>query len=227
MVETSCGPRRHRHATAATPIRKVGVIGAGVMGAGIAAQVANAGVPVVLLDIVPGGAADAKARRADAEDRPGALHAARPRRRLVTPGNIEDDLAALAECDWIVEAIVERPDVKQALYAQAGGGAEAGLDRLLQHLDHPARGAGRGAGRGLRRRLPHHPFLQPAALHAAAGGRRGPATRPEALAAIAEFGDRRARQDRRRLQGPAGLHRQPHRHLLDAERHQRARSTSA
>ena len=47
---------------AATPIRKVGVIGAGVMGAGIAAQVANAGVPVVLLDIVPGGAAKAVER---------------------------------------------------------------------------------------------------------------------------------------------------------------------
>ena len=59
---------------------RVGVIGAGMMGAGIAAQVANAGVPVLLLDIVPGGAATAARSRgrdrADAEDRAAAVMAA-------------------------------------------------------------------------------------------------------------------------------------------------------
>jgi 3-hydroxyacyl-CoA dehydrogenase len=101
-------------------IRKVGVIGAGTMGAGIAAQVANAGVPVLLLDIVPDGAANrstlaeaALARLRKAE--PAAFMHARAA-RLVETGNLDDDLAKLANCDWIVEAVVERPEVKQALY---------------------------------------------------------------------------------------------------------------
>ncbi len=105
-----------------TPIRKVAVIGSGVMGSGIAAQVANAGIPVLLLDIVPAGANDrntlaagAIARMLKTEPAP-LMH---PRAAgLITAGNIEDDLAALADCDWIVEAVVERLAVKQALYRQ-------------------------------------------------------------------------------------------------------------
>lgn len=103
-------------------IRKVCVIGAGTMGAGIAAQVANAGVPVLLLDIVPkeGGnrnaiAEGAVAKMLKADPAPFMSKAAA---RLVETGNIEDDLARVAECDWIVEAIIERLDLKQSLYAR-------------------------------------------------------------------------------------------------------------
>ncbi len=101
-------------------IRKVAVIGAGVMGAGIAAHVANAGIPVVLLDIVPEGAANRNAIAQGAIDKllkadPAAFMTKRAA-RLVTPGNTEDDLDTLADCDWIVEAVIERLDVKQALY---------------------------------------------------------------------------------------------------------------
>jgi 3-hydroxyacyl-CoA dehydrogenase len=106
----------------ADAINKVCVIGAGVMGAGIAAQVANAGVPVLLLDIVPkdGGDRDAVAKGAVAkmlktEPAPFMSPAAA---RLVETGNIEDHLAKVAECDWIVEAVVERLDIKQSLYAR-------------------------------------------------------------------------------------------------------------
>ena len=106
----------------ADTINKVCVIGAGVMGAGIAAQVANAGVPVLLLDIVPkdGGDRDAVAKGAVArmlktEPAPFMSPAAA---KLVETGNIEDHLARVAECDWIVEAVVERLDIKQALYAK-------------------------------------------------------------------------------------------------------------
>ena len=101
-------------------IRKVGVIGAGVMGAGIAAQVANAGLPVVLLDVVPPGANNrsqvaqgAVAKMLKTEPAP--FMSARAA-KLVDTGNIEDDLNRLADCDWIVEVIVERPEVKQGLY---------------------------------------------------------------------------------------------------------------
>lgn len=104
------------------PIRKVCVIGAGTMGAGIAAQVANAGVPVLLLDILPkdGGnrnavAEGAVARMLKTDPAPFMSKAAA---RLVETGNIEDDLARVGECDWVIEAIIERLDLKQALYAK-------------------------------------------------------------------------------------------------------------
>ena len=103
-------------------VKKVCVIGAGTMGAGIAAQVANAGVPVLLLDIVPrqdenrnaiAEAAVAKMRKADP-----APFMSKAAAKLVETGNVEDHLARVAECDWIVEAVIERLDAKQNLYAR-------------------------------------------------------------------------------------------------------------
>lgn len=103
-------------------INKVCVIGAGVMGAGIAAQVANAGVPVLLLDIVPrdGGDRDAVAKGAVAKmlKTEPAPFMSKSAAKLVETGNIDDHLGRVAECDWIVEAIVERLDIKQSLYAK-------------------------------------------------------------------------------------------------------------
>ncbi|SLJ95233.1 3-hydroxyacyl-CoA dehydrogenase/enoyl-CoA hydratase family protein [Novosphingobium mathurense] len=103
-------------------IRKVCVIGAGTMGAGIAAQVANAGVPVVLLDIVPREgenrnaiAEGAVARMLKTEPAPFMSQAAA---KLVETGNIEDHLDKVAECDWVIEAVIERLDIKQGLYAK-------------------------------------------------------------------------------------------------------------
>ncbi len=103
-------------------IKKVCVIGAGTMGAGIAAQVANAGVPVLLLDIVP---KDGVNRNAIAEGAVAKMLKTDPApfmgkraARLVETGNIEDHLGRVAECDWVVEAIIERLDIKQNLYAK-------------------------------------------------------------------------------------------------------------
>ena len=102
------------------PIRTVAVIGAGVMGAGIAAQAANGGARVLLLDIPAAAGADrsamakaAVARLLKSDPAP-LMH--RSAARLIEPGNTEDDLHRLAEADWIVEAIVERLDAKQQLY---------------------------------------------------------------------------------------------------------------
>jgi 3-hydroxyacyl-CoA dehydrogenase len=99
-------------------IARVGVVGAGVMGAGIAAQVANAGVPVVLLDLVPGAAAKAVAAMLKTE--PAAFMHKR-NARLVEAGDLDADFDKLAACDWIVEAIVEKPQAKRALYARLDG----------------------------------------------------------------------------------------------------------
>ncbi len=102
-------------------IHKVAVLGAGTMGARIAAHFANAGVPAYLLDIVPPDA-DAPARNKIAA---GGLDAAKKSKpaafmdaslaRLVTVGNFEDDLKKLADVDWIIEAIVENLEIKRAL----------------------------------------------------------------------------------------------------------------
>ncbi len=109
------------------PIQTVAVIGAGVMGAGIAAQAANGGARVILLDIPPAGvAADAPAEERNAiatgvlsrmlkGGSTGALMDASVAERMQV-GNTEDDLELLREADWIVEVIVERLDIKQALY---------------------------------------------------------------------------------------------------------------
>lgn len=101
-------------------IQKVGVIGAGVMGASIAAHITNAGVPVVLLDIVP---KEANNRNAISETALKKLLESEPaafmdinNARLITTGNIEDDLPALADADWVIEAVIENPQIKQSLY---------------------------------------------------------------------------------------------------------------
>lgn len=103
-------------------IKRAAVIGAGVMGSGIAAHIANAGVPVLLLDIVPKDAAPDK-RSAIAEGALARLTKTDPapfmhkrNARLVSTGNIEDHLDKLADCDWIVEAVLEDPGIKQDLY---------------------------------------------------------------------------------------------------------------
>jgi 3-hydroxyacyl-CoA dehydrogenase len=104
------------------PINKVAVIGSGVMGGGIAAQIANAGVPVLLLDIVPQGAsnrnvvAEKAIERLLKTDPAPFMH--RDFARLVTSGNLEDDIGKLAECDWIVEVVLEKLEVKHATFAK-------------------------------------------------------------------------------------------------------------
>src|SRR5687768_4472350 len=99
-----------------TKIEKVAVLGSGVMGSGIAAHIANAGVPVLLLDIVP---KDAVNRNMLAEGALEKLKKVKPaalshpkKAKLITPGNLEDDLQKLADVDWIIEAVLEDPKVK-------------------------------------------------------------------------------------------------------------------
>ena len=156
-------------------IAKVAVIGSGVMGSGIAAQIANAGVPVVLLDIVPKDAGDRsmlargaiqKLLKADPAPLMALVNA-----KLIVPGNMEDDLELLRDCDWIVEVVLEDLKVKHATYEKDPGAPQAGLHRLLQHLLHSAAQLlVEPFGDGARAKdFPHHSLLQPAALHASAG----------------------------------------------------------
>jgi 3-hydroxyacyl-CoA dehydrogenase len=102
-------------------INKVAILGAGTMGARIAAHFANAGVPSYLLDIVPPDA-DAPARNKIAAAGLEAAKKSKPAAfmdsslaRLVTVGNFEDDLKKLADVDWVIEAVVENLEIKRTL----------------------------------------------------------------------------------------------------------------
>jgi 3-hydroxyacyl-CoA dehydrogenase len=103
-------------------IKKVAVIGAGVMGGGIAANLADAGVDVVLLDMVGEGAAtrnalaEAAVKKQRESTPPGFAYPARS--SAITCGNLEDDLGKLAACDWIIEAVKEDVTIKQSVYRE-------------------------------------------------------------------------------------------------------------
>ena len=100
-------------------IQRCAVLGAGLMGSGIAAHLANAGLPVLLLDMPAkegersGVAAGAIQRLLKTDPAPLMLPEAA---KLITPGNFDDDLPKLAECDWIIEVIVEDLGAKRAMY---------------------------------------------------------------------------------------------------------------
>jgi len=93
--------------------KRIAVIGAGTMGSGIAGQIANAGQKVLLLDLTTQATDYALERLQKSEPAP--LHQ-RGNVDLIETGTIEADFDKLAECDWIVEAVVERLDIKRDLY---------------------------------------------------------------------------------------------------------------
>jgi len=101
-------------------IAKVAVLGSGVMGSGIAAHMANAGIPVVLLDIVPKDATDRNMLTQKAIEKQLAANPSgfthKSKAKLVTCGNLEDNLDLLKDVDWIIEVVLEKLEVKQELY---------------------------------------------------------------------------------------------------------------
>jgi 3-hydroxyacyl-CoA dehydrogenase len=103
-------------------IKSVAVLGSGVMGAGIAGHFANAGIQVLLLDLPQKGFGQKNAIAKGAiegllKSNPAAL-THKKNADLITPGNFDDDLEKIKDCDWVVEVIVERLDIKQELYAK-------------------------------------------------------------------------------------------------------------
>lgn len=114
-------------------IKKVAVIGSGVMGSGIAAHCANAGCEVLLLDIVDDDSSD---RSTIAKNAINYMHKSNPEMlmqrknsKLITPGNIDDDLHKLIDCDWVIEVIIENLDIKKKLYKKIA--QNIGKDTIL------------------------------------------------------------------------------------------------
>ena len=102
-------------------IKKVVVIGSGTMGSGIAAQVANAGISVTLLDLASNEGSrnqiTEKAKERIIKSRPPLL-VEKTKAEHIETGNIEDDFSAVSEADWVVEAVVERIDIKHSIYSK-------------------------------------------------------------------------------------------------------------
>ncbi len=103
------------------PFKNIAIIGAGTMGGGIAGQIANAGHQVLLLDLPSNNNPDdanstprMAVERLLKSDPPALMHQSRA--ELINIGNTRDDFAKLADCDWIIEAVVERLDIKKDLY---------------------------------------------------------------------------------------------------------------
>jgi 3-hydroxyacyl-CoA dehydrogenase len=180
-------------------IEQAAVLGAGVMGAQIAAHFANAGIPVQLLDVVPPGAKEGTENRNALSE--GAVQkmlktqpapfVSKRAARLVTCGNLEDHLERLSEADWIVEAVVENLEVKRGLYERVETVRKPGsivssntstipLEKLVENL--PKRFA--------EDFLITH-FFNPPRYMRLLEVVGGTATRVDALATIREVADRR------------------------------------
>ena len=164
-------------------INRAAVIGAGIMGAGIAAHLANAGIPVLLLDIVPPDAAESKdkaTRNRIAQSglekalkaKPASAFYTAKSARLVTVGNTVDDWEKLGEVDLVVEAVIERLDVKRDTFARLEPVRKPTAIVTSNTSGIPAAQMMAGQKRRLPAPLPHHPLLQPGALPQAAGASR-------------------------------------------------------
>lgn len=178
---------------------KVGVLGAGVMGSGIAAHIANAGVPVVLLDVVPDGAADRGVLARSAIERllktdPAPLMHKR-NARLITPGNLEDDLGLLSDCDWICEAVLEDLDVKQQTYRAVNAVRKAGSIVTSNTSTIPLHTLIAGLPETFARDFAVTHFFNPPRYMRLLELVGGPLTRSEALAQLKDFADRRLGKD--------------------------------
>ena len=182
------------------PIRRVAVLGAGVMGAGIAAHLANAGVEVLLLDIVPPNLTPAEAGDRAARNRfsQGGFDKAlksRPasffhpsRATLVSVGNFEDDLGKVKDVDLIIEAVVENIDIKRSLFARLE--ALAGPHTLLASNTSGLRIAAMLEGRGesFRQRFMVIHFFNPPRYMKLLELVPGVETDPAAFARVKAFG---------------------------------------
>ena len=184
-----------------TVIRTVGVIGAGVMGSGIAAHLANAGIRVILLDIVPPNLTDAEKSVKAARDRfaAGGLEKALKARpaaffhkanaNLVSIGNTEDDLKKLSEVDLVIEAIIEKLEHKQALFEK--------LEKILPaHAIVASNTSGlrivdmmKGRTENFRKNFLVMHFFNPVRYMKLLELVVGPETSPDTLATIKAFGE--------------------------------------
>jgi 3-hydroxyacyl-CoA dehydrogenase len=183
-------------------IRKVAVLGSGVMGSGIAAHVANAGIPVLMLDMVPPkvGPGDNPASKSFRNKfalaglanlrklRPAPLYTLAAL-DLIEVGNFDDDLARIADCDWVVEVVKEDLPVKQALFARVEPHLKPGSVISSNTSGLSVKGMLEGRGPAFRKNFLVTHFFNPVRYMKLLELVAGPDTDPAVLAGMARFGE--------------------------------------
>jgi len=189
-------------------IEKVAVLGAGTMGARIAAHLANAGLPTYLLDIVPAELTSEEKKKnvtlqdADVRNRivRAGLEAARKARpaafftpdraRLITTGNFEDNLACCAEVDWIIEAVAENLEIKRGLLARVEQHRRPGTLVTTNTSGLPIRLIAEGRSDDFQQHWAGTHFFNPPRYMKLVELIPGPKTQFRVLQALADFCDR-------------------------------------
>ena len=183
-------------------IRKVAVLGSGVMGSGIAAHVANAGIPVLMLDMVPpkpgpGDVVSSKAFRNKfalsglanlRKLRPAPLYTPAAL-ELIEVGNFDDDLARITEADWVVEVVKEDLAVKQALFARVEPHLKPGAIVSSNTSGLSVVGMLEGRGDAFRKAFLVTHFFNPVRYMKLLELVAGPDTDPAVLQRMARFGE--------------------------------------
>ena len=175
-------------------IRKAAVLGAGTMGSRIAAHLANAGLPVVLLDM----AAEGGARSAIAIQAIEGLKKGKPAgffdpslAAAIMPGNFEDDLGLLAGCDWVIEAVTENLGIKQTLLAKIAPHLKPDAILTTNTSGLPVASIAAGLPGELRRRWFGTHFFNPPRYMRLVEIIATPETDPAAVEAVSTFADLR------------------------------------
>ncbi|HVX65272.1 MAG TPA: 3-hydroxyacyl-CoA dehydrogenase family protein, partial [Bryobacteraceae bacterium] len=176
-------------------IRRVAVLGAGTMGSRIAAHFANAGIAVLLLDVVEAGAKDRNAAalrgmEAAASRKPPAFFDQAARKRI-TAGNFEDDLGAIQNCDWVVEAVTEDLEIKRSLLEGVALWRRPGTVISTNTSGIPLRGMAEGFSKEFRRHFLGTHFFNPPRYLYLLEAIPGPETDSAVLDAVCAFAETR------------------------------------
>ncbi len=178
-------------------IQKAAVLGAGTMGARIAAHFANAGLPCLLLDIVPKDAAPAARNKlalagieAAKKSRPAAFFSPALASRI-SVGNFEDDLARIADADWIIEVVAENLEIKRGLLAKVAQYRKPGAIVTTNTSGLPVHLIAEGLPEEFQQHWAGTHFFNPPRYMKLVEVIPGPKTSPEVLAALSDFCDRR------------------------------------
>jgi 3-hydroxyacyl-CoA dehydrogenase len=186
----------------ARKIRKAAVIGSGIMGGGIAALLAGAGVKVLLLDIVPFDLKDEEKNDPAARNRivKAGLDAAlasspslffnKKDAGLISIGNLEDDIDKLGDCDWIVEVVVERLDIKRSLFEKVAKIRKTGSIVTTNTSGIPLQDITKGFSAEFRQHFMGTHFFNPVRYMHLLELIPGEDTLPEVLDFMAKFGEK-------------------------------------
>ena len=183
-------------------IRTAAVIGSGVMGGGIAALLASAGIPTLLLDIVPFDLKEEEKTNKAARNRLvkkglDVVMASRPSlimhpkdAGLISIGNLEDDFHKLSECDWIVEVVVENLKIKQQLFKRIEPVRKPGSIISSNTSGIPLKSMSEGLDEDFRKHFLGTHFFNPVRYMKLLEIIPGEETHPEVLSFMADFGER-------------------------------------